>query len=878
MKTKPVILVVDDQIQNIELLEVYLIPEGYEIIKAESGEEALEKLSAHQIDLILLDIIMPGLGGLEVIRRIRQDKKICQLPIIIITVQSETEDRIKGIKAGCDEFLSSPFDKTELLARIQSLLKVKAYDDLMSNYQKKLESEVAKKTDELNHALENLKQDITERKQAEEALYESEQHYRLLVESLPDGVVVHRQGHVVFANRTCATIIGAERSVDLIGKSVMEFVHPDYQKLALHRIQQSLRDGVPIPLMEEKFVRLDGTVIDVEVSAISFPYDGKPAVLTVFNDITERKHAEETILAEKNFSTAIIDSLPGLFYIYDDKGKFLRWNKNVEILSGYSSDEILNMSPLDFFEEPDKTYIAEIIRQVFITGKDATADVDFVSKNRTKTRYSFSGKIFMTEGKPTLIGIAIDIAERKRAEQELLKIRLGIERSSDAIFMTDTVGVIQYVNPAFENIYGYTSNEACGQTPRILKSGKNTLSYYSQLWDTLLSKNAFTAEISNKTKGGSLISVEVSNNPILDKQDNIIGFMGIHRDITLRKQSEEKEKNLESQLNQAQKLESIGTLSSGIAHDFNNILGIILGHTTLLQHLRENPKKLSQSIEAIINATQRGSSLVKQLLTFARKSEVIFETVYINDIITEINILLRETIQKNIVISTSLQQDLPAIVADASQIHQVLLNLCVNARDAMPNGGTLAISSSTIEGEAIKLQFKKITARLYVKIEVVDTGIGMDEATRLRIFEPFFTTKGPGKGTGLGLSTVFGIVEHHSGFIDIRSVLGKGTSCIVYLPIPERSLEELVVVKNDCKEIPGGTETILLIEDEELLRELVNAILVSKGYTILIAVDGVEGVEMYKGHQEQISLVLSDLGLPLLDGSEVFKKIREINS
>ncbi|MDP1676459.1 MAG: PAS domain S-box protein [Bacteroidota bacterium] len=754
MKTKPVILVVDDQIQNIELLEAYLIPEGYEIIKADSGEEALEKLSANQIDLILLDIIMPGLGGLEVIRRIRQDKKIRQLPIIIITVQSETEDRIKGIEAGCDEFLSSPFDKTELLARVRSLLKGKAYNDLMSNYRKKLKSEVAKKTNELNHALENLKQDITERKQMEKALYESEQHYRLLVESLPDGVIVHSQGRVVFANRTSAAIIGAASTADLIGKSVIEFVHPDYQKLALNRIHQSLRDDVPIPLMEEKFVRLDGTVIDVEVSAISFPYDGKPTVLTVFNDITERK----------------------------------------------------------------------------------------------------------------------------KAEKELIRLRLGIKHSTDAFFVTDILGIIQFINPAFEHIYGYTSNEACGQTPRILKSGKLTPSDYKQFWDTLLSKKAFSAEIINKTKDGHLISVEVSNNPILDEQNKIVGFMGIHRDITLRKQSEEKEKNLESQLNQAQKLESIGTLASGIAHDFNNILGIILGHTTLLQFLKENPKKLSQSIEAITNATHRGSSLVKQLLTFARKSEVIFESVDINDMVQEINKLLRETIQKNIVISASLQQDLPAIVADASQIHQVLLNLCVNARDAMPKGGTLSISSSSIEGEAIKLQFKKITARLYVKIEVADTGIGMDEATRLRIFEPFFTTKGPGKGTGLGLSTVFGIVEHHSGFIDVRSVPGKGTSFIIYLPIAERSLEGLMEIKNDRKEVPGGTETILIIEDEELLRELVNAILVSMGYTILIAVDGVEGVEMYKSHQEQISLVLSDMGLPLLDGREVFKKIREINS
>ncbi|MDP1676458.1 MAG: response regulator [Bacteroidota bacterium] len=559
MKTKAVILVVDDQLQNAELLEAYLLPQGYEIIKAENGEEALEKLSGNSIDLILLDVILIGMDGFEVTRRLRQDDKTRLIPIILVTALQGTEDRVKGIEAGCDDFISKPVDKMELLARVRSLLMVKAYNDLMSNYRKELESEVTKKTDELNHALENLKQDI---------------------------------------------------------------------------------------------------------------------------------------------------------------------------------------------------------------------------------------------------------AKRKQAEQELLRLRFGIERSTDAIFVTDHLGVIQFINPAFEQIYGYNSHEAVGQTPRILKSDKNSLSYYTQLWNRLLSKKAFTSEIVNKTKDGRLIFVEISNNPILDEQDNIIGFMGIHRDITLRKQSEEKEKNLESQLNQAQKLESIGTLASGIAHDFNSILSIILGHSTLLHLFKEDPQKLSQSIEAITKASQRGISLVKQLLTFARKSDALFETVYINDIIKEINKLLLDTINKTIVISTSLQLDLPAINADVTQIHQVLLNLCVNARDAMPNGGTLSISSSTIESKSINLQFEKNNTWQYVKIEVADTGIGMDEKTRQRIFEPFFTTKGAGKGTGLGLSIVFGIVEHHKGFIDVRSAPGKGTSFTIYLPISDRDFEELVTVKNDLKEAPGETETI----------------------------------------------------------------------
>ena len=216
-----------------------------------------------------------------------------------------------------------------------------------------------------------------------------------------------------------------------------------------------------------------------------------------------------------------------------------------------------------------------------------------------------------------------------------------------------------------------------------------------------------------------------------------------------------------------------------------------MGYSSLLERLREDPQRHSESVEAIKKATQRGADLVKQLLVFARKHEALLESLSVNALITEITKLLKETFPKTITISTSLQQDLPTLVADVSQIHQVLLNLLVNARDAIPDQGSISITTKTIEGDALISRFPKATARQYIQIEVADTGIGMDESTRQRIFEPFFTTKGPGKGTGLGLAVVFGIIEHHSGFIDVQSALGEGTIFNVYLPIPERKLEEV---------------------------------------------------------------------------------------
>lgn len=351
----------------------------------------------------------------------------------------------------------------------------------------------------------------------------------------------------------------------------------------------------------------------------------------------------------------------------------------------------------------------------------------------------------------------------------------------------------------------------------------------------------------------------------------------LEREIAERRHEEEQRHQLEKQLVQAQKLESLGTLASGIAHDFNNILSIILGYSSLLQRIQPDPIKFSQSIEAIEKATHRGASLVKQLLTFARKTDAEFTPVMINDIIGEMTKLLRETFSKTIVLSTNLKKDLPSTMADVTQINQVLLNLCVNARDAMPGGGTLTVTTNTVDGSTLTRMVTKAAAAQYILIEVADTGAGIDETTKQKIFEPFFTTKGPDKGTGLGLSVVYGIVHAHQGFIDVASEVGKGTVFRIYLPVGRQTVISKIAPTIRFEDIAGGTETVLLIEDEEMLRELVKAVLVSKGYTVLTAVDGGEGISIFSRHQNDIAIVVSDMGLPKLTGQEVCKKILAIN-
>jgi signal transduction histidine kinase/ActR/RegA family two-component response regulator len=364
---------------------------------------------------------------------------------------------------------------------------------------------------------------------------------------------------------------------------------------------------------------------------------------------------------------------------------------------------------------------------------------------------------------------------------------------------------------------------------------------------------------------------------LMDLDKKPTGLIVVIRDVTGRIQTEEKNRQLEQQLVQAQKLESLGALASGIAHDFNNVLGIILAHITAIEKIKLDPEKYSQSIHAVRKATERGASLVKQLLTFARKTDFFFESLFINDIIKETVKLLDETFPKTIEILTNLKTGLPSMLGDATQLHQVLLNLCVNARDAMPYGGKLIMTTSVEIGEDIVSFYPKASAREYVLVQITDTGVGMDEAIKQRVFDPFFTTKETGKGTGLGLALVYAIVDKHKGFIHLESELGRGTTFNVFLPISEREISVTQMKTIEDVDVPGGTETILFVEDEELLRDKVSEILRLKGYSVLTANDGEEAVSMFSRERNNIALTITDLGLAKFGGDEVFRRIHVID-
>ncbi len=463
-----------------------------------------------------------------------------------------------------------------------------------------------------------------------------------------------------------------------------------------------------------------------------------------------------------------------------------------------------------------------------------------------------------------------DIRELTRAEESLLSLNNAVQASGEAIFMTDCQGVFTFVNAAFTDLYGYTAGEIVGKcTPRILKSGKQPRETYEAFWKTLAGKQKFTGDWINRTKDSRYRIIEMSANPILDAKGTIIGYLSIQRDVTEDRAKDE-------QIRQIQKMESIGTLASGIAHDFNNILGIIIGHLAILEDLKSEPTKFSESLGAIMNATRRGAAVVRQMLTFARKGDVEFKPVQISDSIAEITRLLGETFPKTIRIECRLQKDIPKVMGDATQIHQVLLNLCVNARDAMAGAGVLTLVSAHQSGNLLRKRFLKAVHEEYVEVQVGDTGTGMDEETKKRIFEPFFTTKGIGKGTGLGLSVVFGIVESHDGFVNVESQVGRGTIFSVYFPVKTLQSEMVSPETGSLAEIKGGTETILFVEDEETLRDLVQINLTVKGYSVLLAGSGPAAMEAFHSNVDKIALVVCDFGLPGFSGRDVLKKMRKL--
>ncbi|HEX9615197.1 MAG TPA: ATP-binding protein [Bacteroidota bacterium] len=455
------------------------------------------------------------------------------------------------------------------------------------------------------------------------------------------------------------------------------------------------------------------------------------------------------------------------------------------------------------------------------------------------------------------------------------RYRQIVETATDIIYRIDPRGYFTYANPVAVRIIGYSLNEIIGRNYLDIIQGyhrKRAMKHYLKQTKEKIPSTYF--EFPAISKDGEVVWLG-QNVELVMSGGEIVELQAVARDLTAARKAEKERKELELQLLQAQKMESIGRLAGGIAHDFNNILGIILAYADILNAEGLPREKFRTSLDAITRAVERAKGMVKELLTFARKTEPSFEYVDLNELIGGFMRMIMGTFPVNVVFSTNLDSANHGIMADPNQINQVLLNLFVNARDAMPKGGNLAVSTFPADESVLNKIHPHGPTLPHVCLEVHDTGIGMEPATISRIFEPFFSTKGHGVGSGLGLAVVYGIVQNHQGMINVESAPGKGATFRVYFPVADKKRK--ISTSGAPAHHLRGTETILFVEDEELLREGIVTALTSHGYRVLIAVDGVSAVEMFMREQHEIAVVLSDVGLPRLGGWEACVTMQEIN-
>jgi PAS domain S-box-containing protein len=580
----------------------------------------------------------------------------------------------------------------------------------------------------------------------------------------------------------------------------------------------------------------------------------------------ERQRADDALRhSEERFRVALKNS--PIFVYNQDMELCYTWVYNPP--SGLTVEEILGKQDLDIIPVEDAQYLTTIKLGVLTTGIGTREEVSITIKDTTRY-YDLTVEPLRNESQE-VVGVtcaSIDISERKLAEEKIREQAALLDVTTDAICVRDLNNQIIFWNKGAETLYGWQATEAWGKNASELLYDEPSPEIEAALLQAT-SKGKWQGELNKLTKTNKEILVASRWSLVCDEQGKPKAILTVDTDIT-------EKKHLEAQLFRAQRLESIGTLASGIAHDLNNILTPILAGAQLLPlkfpDADERTRHLLEILE--VNA-RRGADLVKQVLSFARGVEGKRITLQLRHLIVEVAKILKETFPKSIEISTDVLQDLWMVSGDSTQLHQVLMNLCVNARDAMPNGGSLSIYAENVlidENYArMNLEAKEGP---YIVMTVSDTGVGIAKEILDRIFEPFFTTKDVGKGTGLGLSTVLGIVKSHGGFVNVYSEPGTGTSFQVYLPAVE-GME--TITPEQLPPQTGHGELILIVDDEVAIQEIAKTSLETHNYKTLIASDGIEAIALYAQNRDKIDAVLMDIMLPTLDGLTAIRTLQKIN-
>jgi len=609
---------------------------------------------------------------------------------------------------------------------------------------------------------------------------------------------------------------------------------------------------------------------------------GKTAGLVfTLAEVTSRVRAEEELRQSARELQWLFKSMINAFVIFESvfdadnnfiSYRFVYINDAYERITGVKNEEVKGRTVHEVWPETEPEWIRKY-GEVAVSGVSQSFDM-----YHDPTRKLYHCNVYRPwDTRDRFCVIFEDITERKKAESERERLLSAIEQSGEIIVITDPAGIIQYVNPAFERTTGYSRDEVVGRNPRILKSGKQDAAFYEQMWREISGGRNWQGCFVNKRKDGTLFTEEATISPVRDTGGRIINYVAVKRDITEHLRSHEEKVKLEAQFQQAQKLESVGRLAGGVAHDLNNLLAPILGYGEMLLDDFSEEDARKEDMGEIVKAGKRARDLVRQLLALSRRQVMEFNSIDLNSVLTQFEKLLRRTIREDIVIDVIRSPSLPHIMGDIGQLEQVIMNLAVNAQDSMPEGGRLSIETEMVEvDESYAAEKPGMTAGPYVRLALSDTGCGMDSETLTHIFEPFFTTKAKDQGTGLGLATVYGIVKQHGGSIWINSEPGKGSTFKLYFPVAETPAAAAEAPASKPADM-GGSETILLVEDNEQVRNLARTILSRRGYSLLIAHDGNDALRILDQHQGPVHLLLTDVIMPGMSGRELFDRIAALH-
>jgi len=623
---------------------------------------------------------------------------------------------------------------------------------------------------------------VIKRKIDEEKVKENERKFRLLFETANDAIFLMKENRFIECNQKTLEMFGCKRE-NIIGKTSVLFSPERQPDGELSEIKANTKINAAFQGKPERFewlhTKLDGTPFNAEVSLNAINIKGEDYLQAIVRDISERKKAEEALRESEEKYKTVTENISDVVFQLSPLGYIKYVSPIVEELYGYKDKDLIGkyLQKTTPLSEVPKALNA--LKRV-LSGEEI--------KNFEINQLDSEGRIFSTEinatpvkreGKIVAIqGVMRDITDRKKTEEEMKKLSTAVEQLAETVVITDTDGNIQYVNPAFEQVSGYNREEVLGKNPKILQSGNHNHDFYKNLWDTIDGGNVWSGTLINKRKDGRIFVEKANISPIKDETGKITNYVGVKRDIT-------RESELEAQLIQSQRLETVGTLARGIAHDFNNILGTMQGYNDMAIEEAPENSKLYTYLKSIKTASSRAQDLVNQILTFSRDVKPERKSTSIQNLLNDSLEFLKPSISPGVKIVKRIEEKCEPVSADPSHIQQVILNLLANANQAMlDTGGELTIKLQMVkfvkDGTKIHSELKE---KNYVKLTIRDTGVGMDKKTVERIFEPFFTTKSVGEGTGLGLSVVYGIIKNHNGVIIVESKKGEGTAFKVYLPI-----------------------------------------------------------------------------------------------